>query len=244
MVTVMAKLIAPDEAGQVRDDAPREAVRLLKDAGDSVNEAAAPEAGELSAIRDLLGLLNKDRTERRLAARPSSRWQMSMVKGDPMRIVGYVTLTLLFVAVGCETKPSFEPGPAKEAAQAPIAAAPQAPVTAVRAPTPAKFESHEIRFKRGARSATVKAAVIRGQSDFYHLSANAEQVMTVSVTALENNAVFAIYAPGYAVEAHDGAAKVKGQTLAGAGEADDATTWKGGLPTSGRRQRGERSDRS
>lgn len=78
-----------------------------------------------------------------------------------------------------------------------------------------------IRFTRGASSATVKGAVIRGETDTYTLEAQAGQRMTVRISALEKNAVFQIYRPG-----GDGA-------LIGADEGDDATSWTGKLPASG-----------
>ena len=59
--------------------------------------------------------------------------------------------------------------------------------------------------------------------------------MAVSITALEKNAAFTIYQPGYkAGKDADGIMEIKGATLQGAGEGDDATTWRGVLPTSGK----------
>ncbi|MEW6125966.1 MAG: hypothetical protein AB1757_02785 [Acidobacteriota bacterium] len=78
-----------------------------------------------------------------------------------------------------------------------------------------------IRFARGASSATIKGAVIRGEQDSYTLEAQAGQRMTVRITSLEKNAVFQIYQPN-----SEGA-------LPGADEGDDATNWTGKLPSSG-----------
>lgn len=88
----------------------------------------------------------------------------------------------------------------------------------------------EIRFNRGSTTAVVKESVIRGEQDFYYLTARAGQSMEVKISALENNAVFTIYKPGYKIVADE----IKGETLAGAGETDDATRWKGKLPVTGK----------
>jgi hypothetical protein len=78
-----------------------------------------------------------------------------------------------------------------------------------------------IRFRRDRTSAVIKESVIRGDRDRYLLGARAGQRMTVNISALEDNAVFAIYQPD------------SKQTLKGAGEEDDAKQWSGKLPTSG-----------
>lgn len=78
-----------------------------------------------------------------------------------------------------------------------------------------------VRFPRGETAAAIEGSVIRGERDTYLLGARAGQRMTVRVTSLEENAAFQIYQPGGK------------KTLAGAGEADDATAWSGELPASG-----------
>src|SRR3954469_4252239 len=78
-----------------------------------------------------------------------------------------------------------------------------------------------LRFPRGATSTTVKGAVLRGDRDRYIVGAKAGQQMRVKISSVEDNAVFQIYKPG------------SKQTLQGAGETDDATTWDGELPASG-----------
>ena len=52
-----------------------------------------------------------------------------------------------------------------------------------------------IQFARGTSSATIENAVVRGTRDTYLLNARAGQKMTVTITSLENNAVFDIIAP-------------------------------------------------
>jgi len=52
-----------------------------------------------------------------------------------------------------------------------------------------------VKFKKGGTSATYKNAVIRGERNKYLLGASAGQVMSVSISSLENNAVFDIQSP-------------------------------------------------
>lgn len=52
-----------------------------------------------------------------------------------------------------------------------------------------------IQFARGAKSAVVENSVVRATRDTYLLGAKSGQTMTVSITSLENNAVFDIIAP-------------------------------------------------
>lgn len=77
-----------------------------------------------------------------------------------------------------------------------------------------------IKFPRGASGVTLKGGVVRGDRDEYLLKAAKGQWMNVKITALEDNAVFQLYAPN-------------GKTLKGAGESDDATEWNGSLPLAG-----------
>jgi len=88
----------------------------------------------------------------------------------------------------------------------------------------------EIRFSPGSSSTVVSESVVRGERDFYYLTAKAGQKMEVEINALEKNAVFQIYKPGYRI----GAEEIEGETLPGAGETDDATQWKGELPVTGK----------
>jgi hypothetical protein len=93
----------------------------------------------------------------------------------------------------------------------------------------------EIRFPPSSNSTVIEQSVIRGERDLYYLTAKAGQTLAVSLAALENNAVFAIYQPGYEVTpGEDGLTAIKGAALAGAGESDDAMVWEGTLPVSGK----------
>jgi hypothetical protein len=92
----------------------------------------------------------------------------------------------------------------------------------------------EVQFVRGGSSALVQGSVIRGESDQYSLTAKAGQKLEVSLNALEKNAAFTVYQPGYKTGRDaDGILEIKGVTLRGASEGDDAVSWKGDLPSSG-----------
>jgi len=76
----------------------------------------------------------------------------------------------------------------------------------------------KVRFARGASSATIHGAVVRGDRDRYYVKAKRGQTMSVKITSRENNAAFEIYFSG------------EQESLEGAGEEDDATNWSGALP--------------
>ncbi len=90
-----------------------------------------------------------------------------------------------------------------------------------------------IRFARGATSAEVAGAVIRGERALYSVGARAGQHLLAHVTAVEDNAAVQIYEPGAKLERRDYGLDVSGKALPGAGEGDDATRWAGTLPKSG-----------
>lgn len=87
----------------------------------------------------------------------------------------------------------------------------------------AKGIQQEIKFKSGKSSATLEGTVLRSDRDEYTLAAKADQVMSVSITSEENNAVFQIYR------------QVAGswKPLKGADEEDEATQWEDKLPGKG-----------
>ena len=90
-----------------------------------------------------------------------------------------------------------------------------------------------IRFARGASSAEVSGAVIRGERALYSVEARGGQRMSLRIVAPENNAVFQVYAPGAESGTGGAAPEIAGDTLPGAGAGDDATRWTGVLPRSG-----------
>ena len=77
-----------------------------------------------------------------------------------------------------------------------------------------------VRFAPGKDSAIVKGAVLRGERDRYVVGAKARQTMIVTISSLEDNAVFEIGKPG-------------GGEFPGAASGNDATKWRGILPASG-----------
>lgn len=96
-------------------------------------------------------------------------------------------------------------------------------------PTPRK-----IHFATGSTRGTVGGHVLRGRTDLYSLQAAAGQIMTVTITAPDDNAVFQIWEPGTTLGRDtDGILEFKGTALRGAGETDDATRWSGRLPRAG-----------
>jgi hypothetical protein len=94
----------------------------------------------------------------------------------------------------------------------------------------------EVHFAKGKNSTVIAGSAIRGESyNQYTLTAKAGQKLAVSITALEKNAAFAIYQPGYkAGKDEDGILEIKGSVLKGAAEGEDATAWQGVLPKSGK----------
>ncbi|MEA5536814.1 hypothetical protein [Crocosphaera sp. XPORK-15E] len=55
--------------------------------------------------------------------------------------------------------------------------------------------TRRIQFDRGATSKTVKDSVIRGTRNIYLVGASAQQTMKISLSSLENNAVFDLVTP-------------------------------------------------
>ncbi|MBK1695431.1 hypothetical protein CKO09_11880 [Chromatium weissei] len=88
-----------------------------------------------------------------------------------------------------------------------------------------------IQFPTGQSSITVSASVVRGDRDRYSVVAKRGQTMTIAIRAIEDNAVFVLYAPKYRIESDD---SIAGETLPNAGEGDDVMAWTGVLPSSGR----------
>jgi len=81
-------------------------------------------------------------------------------------------------------------------------------------------QTRRVRFPKGRTTAVLKGAVIRATQDQFLLGARSGQTMTVHITSLEKNAVFAILGPN-------------GVALDGAEEGSDVMDWSGELPSSG-----------
>ncbi len=91
-----------------------------------------------------------------------------------------------------------------------------------------------IQFAPGTASGGVQGGVIRGDRDCYSVSARAGQKMLVTITSVENNAVFQLYAPGWRLGRDgDGILAVAGRALRGAEEGADTMRWNGTLPADG-----------
>jgi hypothetical protein len=96
-------------------------------------------------------------------------------------------------------------------------------------PTPRK-----IFFATGSTRGTIGGHVLRGARDLYSLAAGAGQLMTLTLTAPDDNAVFQVYEPDTSVVRDaDGVLEFKGTPLPGAGAAEDTTRWTGRLPRAG-----------
>jgi hypothetical protein len=94
-------------------------------------------------------------------------------------------------------------------------------------------EIKRIQFARGASSAQVRGAVVRGERALYSIEAGQGQHMSLRIVATENNAVVQVYAPGAKRELRNSILYISGDTLPGAGEGDDAAQWAGTLPGPG-----------
>jgi hypothetical protein len=89
-------------------------------------------------------------------------------------------------------------------------------------------------FATGSTRGTVGGHVQRGARHLYSLKASAGQIMTVTITAPDDNAVFQIYEPGVQVARDaDGLLQFTGHALGHAADGDDATRWNGRLPHTG-----------
>ncbi len=91
-----------------------------------------------------------------------------------------------------------------------------------------------VRFERGASSKVISGAVIRGERSLYSIDARAGQRLTLSISALEDNAVFQIYPPGAQPKHGEYGVEISGaKALRGAAEGEDAQRWSGKLEQSG-----------
>ena len=105
------------------------------------------------------------------------------------------------------------------------------PTPPVSPPLP---KARPIFFASGSSRGTIGGHVMRGQHDFYSLNGAAGQVMSLTITAPDDNATFQIYEPGATIGRDaDGAPEVKGKALRAGGEADITTRWSGRLPVQG-----------
>ena len=117
----------------------------------------------------------------------------------------------LSVVLGCllacseqSTSPQPAPSPVAPTPPSQVAAPPTASTNGAKGATDATPDGspspdasgrvrRELRFKKGKSSTTVQDAVIRGERHWFEFGANADQQLDVSITALEDNAVFGLY---------------------------------------------------
>jgi hypothetical protein len=95
-------------------------------------------------------------------------------------------------------------------------------------------ELPEISFAPGKSAATVDSGVVRGAVKCYTLRARKGQRLSATITSPEKNAVFQIYRPGYGFTPDQSTLTATSTSLQGAGETDDAATWEGELPGTGK----------
>jgi hypothetical protein len=89
-------------------------------------------------------------------------------------------------------------------------------------------------FATGSTRGTVGGQVLRSAPHLYSLKAAAGQIMTVTITAPDDNVVFQIYEPGTQIARDaDGLLQFAGTALSHAGEGDDTTRWSGRVPRTG-----------
>ena len=91
-----------------------------------------------------------------------------------------------------------------------------------------------IRFARGATSKHISGAVIRGERSLYSIDARSGRRLSVSISSVENNAVFQIYPSGARAERRDYGVEIVGaKALPRAAEGEDTTSWSDILPATG-----------
>jgi hypothetical protein len=89
-------------------------------------------------------------------------------------------------------------------------------------------------FATGSTRGSTGGHVLRGARDLYSVKATKGQIMTVTITAPDDNAVFQIYEPGTEIGRDaDGLLQFTGKALAHADDGDDATRWSERLPRTG-----------
>lgn len=125
-----------------------------------------------------------------------------------MRLCTFLAIPIFFLAFAPANATTIVPS-------ASATAVPSEDTTQSVALAVQRDRTERIRFQRGASGATVQSAVVRGDRDTFLVSATRRQIMTVSVTSLEKNAVFDIKSPN---------GKIIKQ---------EVTNWSGVLPATG-----------
>ncbi len=94
--------------------------------------------------------------------------------------------------------------------------------------------SQAIRFAKGKSSAVIERSIVRGESGYYHFIAKKGQMLGLELSAVDDNAVFAVYKPGYSLMDADDYVEIEGEALNGASTYDQTSYWMGELPVSGK----------
>jgi hypothetical protein len=98
----------------------------------------------------------------------------------------------------------------------------------------AKIPIVVIRFDRGASGKDIPGAVVRPGRSIYSIDARSGQQLSLSISSVEDNAVFQVYPPGARAAPRDYGVEIVGvKPLPGAGEGEDAKKWSGILPVTG-----------
>ena len=91
-----------------------------------------------------------------------------------------------------------------------------------------------IRFRHGQTGASVDGGIVRAEEICYVLEGRAGQTLQAGITSPDDNVVFSLYRPGYAIRPASDGPDISGPTVPGAGAQDDAMSVKAVLPASGR----------
>lgn len=96
------------------------------------------------------------------------------------------------------------------------------------APTP-------IRFAAGKSAAAIEGGIARGELVCFTITARQGQGMAISDSVQpDTNVVMQIYQPPWSIARSADGIRVRGRALPGAAEGEDAKSWAGKLPKSGR----------
>src|SRR5215471_639768 len=91
-----------------------------------------------------------------------------------------------------------------------------------------------IRFAAGARAAELTGGVARGELACFTITARKGQSMAISPARQATDVVMQIYQPPWTIVPSPDGIRVQGRPLPGAAEGEDATSWAGKLPETGR----------
>ncbi len=92
----------------------------------------------------------------------------------------------------------------------------------------------QVRFRHGQTGATVNGGIVRAEEVCYVLDGRAGQALQAGISSPDDNVVFSLYRPGYAIKPASDGPDISGPTVPGAGAQDDATSVKAVLPANGR----------